>query len=144
GCIALEVKMAYTAEISRSNPTAFLFLVDQSGSMADALPFGASKAQWVADVLNRTLVNLITRCTKAEGVRDYFTVGVLGYGGEGVRNGLAGPGGASVLHPISALEADPLRIEDRIRKVPDGAGGVIEQAMKFPVWFTPEANGGTP
>ena len=29
--------MPYEAEISRSNPTAFVFLVDQSGSMADKL-----------------------------------------------------------------------------------------------------------
>ena len=29
--------MSYEAEISRANPTCFLFLVDQSGSMAEAV-----------------------------------------------------------------------------------------------------------
>ena len=29
--------MPYSAEISRSNPTCFLFLIDQSGSMGDAV-----------------------------------------------------------------------------------------------------------
>ena len=50
--------MSYTAEISRSQPTAFLFLVDQSGSMDDKMASGRSKAQFVADVLNRTLMEL--------------------------------------------------------------------------------------
>ena len=82
--------MPYQAEISRSHPTAFLFLVDQSTSMQAAMSNGIAKAQQVADVVNRTLFTLVTRCTKAEGTRDYFEVGVLGYGGSEVRNGLKG------------------------------------------------------
>jgi len=31
-----------------------------------------------------------------------------------------------------------------MEKIPDGAGGIIEQSVKFPVWFSPEASGGTP
>lgn len=103
-----------------------------------------TKAQFVADVLNRTLMDLVTRCTKAEGVRDYFEIGVIGYGGHGAQNGLQGALGGQILHPISALEANPLRVETRTRKVDDGAGGVIEQSVKFPVWFEPKAHGGTP
>src|SRR5262249_15135165 len=38
----------------------------------------------------------------------------------------------------------PARIETRNKKVSDGAGGLIEQAVKFPVWFEPIASGGTP
>ncbi|MEI6984475.1 VWA domain-containing protein, partial [Klebsiella pneumoniae] len=54
--------MAYEAQISRTNPAAFLFVVDQSGSMSDKMSSGRSKAEFVADALNRTLMNLITRC----------------------------------------------------------------------------------
>ncbi len=136
--------MPYTAEISRSTPTAFLFLVDQSGSMGDKLSSGRSKAQQVADVLNRTLTTLITRCTKAEGTRNYFDIGVIGYGGNGVINGFSGPLGTATFNPISSIEATPLRVEDRKKKMDDGAGGVVEQAVKFPVWFEPQAGGGTP
>ncbi|EOT8913295.1 TerY-P anti-phage system-associated VWA domain-containing protein, partial [Escherichia coli] len=103
-----------------------------------------SKAEFVADALNRTLMNLITRCTKSEGVRDYFEIGVLGYGGQGVSNGFSGPLGGQVLNPISALEQNPARVEDRKRKMDDGAGGIIETAIKFPVWFDAIASGGTP
>ena len=137
--------MPYQAPIQRSDPTAFLFLVDQSGSMGDRMSSSEkTKAQFVADVLNRTFMNLVTRCTKADGVRDYFNIGVLGYGQNGVKNGLQGALGAQVLNQISALEANPIRVEDRKRKVDDGAGGIIDQSIKFPVWFEPQASGGTP
>lgn len=136
--------MAYEAPISRNNPAAFLFIVDQSGSMSDKMSSGRSKAEFVADALNRTLMNLITRCTKSEGVRDYFEVGVLGYGGQGVSDGFSGLPGGQILSPISVLEQNPVRVEDRTRKMDDGAGGIVETTIKFPVWFGPVAGGGTP
>jgi hypothetical protein len=136
--------MSYTAAIQRSDPTAFLFLVDQSGSMSDKMAGEKTKAQFVADVLNRTLMNLVTRCAKSEGVRNYFDIGVLGYGGSGTKNGFAGQLSTQLINPISAIEAGPLRVEDRRKKVDDGAGGLVEQSVKFPVWFEPVSSGGTP
>ena len=136
--------MSYTAEISRSNPTAFLFLVDQSGSMSDKMPNGKSKAEQVADVLNRTLAAMVTRCTKSEGIRNYFDIGVIGYGGNNANNGFKGELAGALINPISSIEASPLKIEERKKKVDDGAGGIVEQTIKFPVWFEPNASGGTP
>lgn len=136
--------MSHEAQISRNNPTAFLFVVDQSGSMSDKMSIGKTKAEFVSDALNRTLMNLIGRCTKSEGVRDYFEVGVIGYGGRGVDNGFSGALGSRVLNPVSAIEQNPTRVEDRKKKMDDGAGGIVETAVKFPVWFEPLADGGTP
>lgn len=136
--------MPYTAEISRSTPTAFLFLVDQSYSMSDTMPSGRSKAQFVADALNRTLANLIGRCSRAEGTRNFFDVGVLGYSDDIVRNGFAGSLSGTVLNPIAAVEAAPLRVETRTKRVDDGAGGLVDQTIRFPVWFEPVAIGNTP
>lgn len=136
--------MAYMAEISRATPTAFLFLVDQSGSMSDPMSSERSKAQFVADALNRTLTTLITRCTKADGVRDYFDIGVIGYGENSVYNGFQSSMSESFLKKISEIESTPLRIEERKKKIDDGAGGLVEESIKFPVWFEPRANGGTP
>ncbi|RKP48282.1 VWA domain-containing protein [Trinickia fusca] len=137
--------MAYQAAIQRSDPTALLFLVDQSRSMEDRMAGSErTKAQFVADVLNRTLATLIVRCRKSDGVRDYFNVGVLGYGGDSVTNGFHGVLSQTTLQPISVVEANPLRIEERKRKVDDGAGGLVDQLTKFPVWFEPKADGGTP
>src|SRR5579871_6938009 len=83
--------MPYTAEISRTNPSCFLFLIDQSGSMEDPIPAspdadgpapaaGRTKAEGVADAINRLLQNLVIKCAKSEGVRDYYHIGVIGYG----------------------------------------------------------------
>jgi hypothetical protein len=38
----------------------------------------------------------------------------------------------------------PARVETRTKKVDDGAGGLIDQTVRFPIWFDPIANGGTP
>lgn len=134
----------YEAEISRANPTTYIFLVDQSGSMNDPMSGGGSKAQFVADVINRTLRDLVIRCTREEGVRDYFEVGIIGYGGHGIKNGFQGALGSSWLHPISVVADNTLRVEERDRRVDDGAGGVITQKVKFPVWIDPEGYLGTP
>jgi hypothetical protein len=137
--------VAYSAEISRRNPTCYLFLIDQSGSMADS--FGANpsiqKAQFVSDALNRILQGMVIECSKGEGVRDYFSVGVIGYG-DNVGPSLTGPLEGKPLVPISELANNPARVEERIRRESDGAGGIVEVGTKFPVWFDPLAYGGTP
>ncbi len=137
--------MAYTSEISRKNPSCFLFLIDQSGSMAD--PFGEEskrrKADQVADVINRLLQNLIIKCAKQEGVRDYYHIGVIGYGTQ-VGPAFAGALAGRELVPISEVANTPARIETRAKQVDDGAGGLTDQTIKFPIWFDPVAHGGTP
>ncbi len=136
--------MSYTAEISRTNPACFLFLIDQSGSMADSFPGEKrKKSQGVADALNRMLQNLVIRCAKEEGVRDYFQVGVIGYG-HTVGPAFVGPLAGRDLVPISEIGTTPARVEDRIKKVDDGVGGLMDQSIRFPIWFDPIENGGTP
>jgi hypothetical protein len=137
--------MPYLSELSRATPSCFLFLIDQSSSMAE--PFGAQsekpKAEGVADGINRLLQNLALKCAKGDGIRDYFHVGVVGYGGR-VAWALGGKLAGQTLIPISAIANFPLRVEQRTRKVDDGAGGLVEQRIKFPVWFEPVASGRTP
>jgi hypothetical protein len=135
--------MSYEAEISRTNPSLVLFLLDQSKSMSHKLPGGErSKAQEASDAVNRQLGEFVLRCTKSDGIRDYFHIGVIGYG---FVTGRAG----SILRntnvsPISQLASSTLRIEKRQMKVPDGAGGVSEVDYDFGVWFDSIANGDTP
>jgi hypothetical protein len=137
--------MPFSAEISRTNPTLLLFLIDHSSSMDG--PFGGhpgkKKSEGVADAINRLLQNLVLKCAKADGIRDYFHVGVVGYGRE-VRPILAGTGETRPLLPISAIAGAPLRVEQRKRLVDDGSGGLVEQSFRFPVWFEPTADGKTP
>jgi len=137
--------MPYTAELSRSNPTCFVFLIHQSSSMGE--PFGAQpeqpKAKGVADGINRLLQNLVLKCAKSDGIRDYFHVGVIGYGGP-VAWVLRGKLAGKKLVPISEIGNNPLRVEQRIRKVDDGAGGLVEQQFRLPIWIEPAAVGRTP
>ena len=145
--------MPYSAEISRQHPTAFLFLLDQSASMKDA--FGGakekgdaapSKARVLADTVNRVLQNLVLRCAKAEGVRDYFHVGVIGYGSrvQPLIQAADTVEAATDLIPISHLAERPKRMEERVKTVAMSDGSTNEQRVKVPVWFDPHAKNGTP
>ena len=114
--------MPYLAEISRSNPTAILFLVDLSGSMQNLVGGQEiSRAQFLADALNRVVANLIARSSKAEGIRDYFDVGVISYSGRGVKNPLEGPFASKVFNPIfKFLIALPFIEEDPSTMITQG------------------------
>jgi hypothetical protein len=137
--------MPHSAQISRANPTALIFLLDQSRSMQ--APFGAqpdkTKADGVSDALNRLLQNLILKCARPEGVRDFFHVGLISYGGR-VQSAFGGPLAGQTVAPISQIANNPLRVELRMRKVPDGAGGLVDEEIKFPVWFEARPAGKTP
>lgn len=137
--------MAYTAEITRSNPSCFVFMVDQSGSMDEKMAgaAGQRKCDVVADALNRLLQEISVRCAKEEGIRDYFHVSVIGYGAK-VQSALGGSLVGLETVPISKIAMAPSRIEVRTKKSSDGAGGLFEQRVKFPVWVDPVASGGTP
>ncbi len=139
-------RMAYSAEISRGNPSCFVFLIDQSGSMGDVFGAGEGtqkKADGVADAINRLLQNLVIKCAKEEGIRDYFHVSVIGYGAH-VSVAFAGALAGRPLVPISDVGNSPARVEQRNKKISDGAGGLVDQQVRFPVWFEAVANGGTP
>ncbi|MHC4419086.1 MAG: VWA domain-containing protein [Planctomycetota bacterium] len=138
--------MPYSAEISRDNPSCFLFLVDQSTSMEEEVAAGDAtqqKATGVADTMNRWLQELSIKCAKSDGVRDYYHVGVIGYGKK-VGPALNTASNGQPMVPISQIADNPSRLEERTKKMPDGAGGMTEQTIRFPVWFDPIADGGTP
>ena len=142
--------MSYTAEISRINPGCFLFLVDQSGSMSGALGGqpGCYKHEQAADALNRTLSNIIQRCSQGEEIRNYFHIGVITYGTTGM-------GGSVVTTPFEGVDPEtPFRLASEVEQAAeinqrpvresDGKGGLIEIMEEIPEWLTPEARGGTP
>ncbi|MEM0159044.1 MAG: hypothetical protein QW812_05990, partial [Thermoplasmataceae archaeon] len=135
--------MSYSAEISRRNPGLFLFLLDQSRSMSHKLGGSQrSKAQEASEAINRQIYEIIYRCTKTDGVRDYFDVGVIGYGLKAdTAESLLGD---SSIVPISKLAENPLRMVKRTEKVKDPEGNEVESEFEFPVWFDPVANSNTP
>lgn len=139
--------MSYSAEISRRQPGCIFFLIDQSTSMN--LPMGGpgdeSRAEHLTVAINRLLQELVVRCTKSqdEGVREYFDVGVFGYG-ESFGPALGGELEGQELVSIRDVAEHPLRLETMTRTVPDGKGGTTETEVRFPVWFDLDALGKTP
>jgi hypothetical protein len=113
--------------------------------MAD--PFGGDevvrKADFVADVVNHTLHDLVIRCTKTEEVRNYYYVAVIGYG-RSVGPSLGGVLANRQLTPIAEIAEYPLRVETRLKRVADGMGGIVEMPVRLPVWLYALAEGGTP
>ncbi len=137
--------MPYNAEISRANPSCFVFLIDQSGSMVNAIAGsdGKRKCDSVADAINRLLQNLVVKCARGEGVRNFYEVAVIGYG-ETVSPAFSGPLAGRRLVPLSDIAESPARIEERRRVVENGDGNRTEHLVKFPIWFEPSAKGLTP
>ena len=142
--------MPYSADISRTNPGCFLFLIDQSGSMTQALGGqpGMRKMDQAAETLNRTLDAISQRCSQGMDIRDYFHIGAIGYktdhlGNSSVQSLLPG---TSVQQPFLMITqvVDIAEVEDRQVKESDGAGGLVEVTRRFPVWLRPEAQYGTP
>ncbi|MBI5773462.1 MAG: VWA domain-containing protein [Verrucomicrobia bacterium] len=137
--------MAYSAEISRANPSCFLFLIDQSGSMVEPIAGsdGKRKCDSVADAINRLIHNLIIKCARGEGVRNFYEIGVIGYGAT-VGPAFSGPLAGRDIALLSEVANSPARVEERVQEIDDGAGGVLTKKTKFPLWFEPRAKGTTP
>jgi hypothetical protein len=138
----------YTAPITRATPAAFVFLIDQSGSMNDQIAGanGKTKAEAVADTVNTLLNSLINRCTKSEGIRDYFDIALIGYGaGETTpayllwENALAGKQFVqlSELNQHSVAEKE-VEVQETIR------GRVQTSTKKIKTWLLPKAKANTP
>lgn len=137
--------MAYTAEINRRRPALLLLLIDQSTSMEDPWAgSGASKAQALADAVNTMLSSAASLCSRgSHGVRDYFQIGVLGYG-TNIQNQLPGARQGEMVVTIGEVARAPKRVEQRTIETVDYSGTKVLVDQPFPVWVDPAARGLTP
>lgn len=138
--------MPYEAEISRTKPTCFIFLIDHSTSMTDpimGIPGNPRKADFAADAINKVIQSLIVSASKDMDVRNYYQVGIIGYGSN-VESVFTGELDGENLVWIEDIYQHPLRVDDRIKRESDGVGGFIEVQHKFPVWVDAVARGQTP
>ncbi len=134
----------YKQEISATKklPGCLIVLLDQSGSMSEQ--FGAdkrSKAVAAARAVNTALEAVVDQCTKGESVRDYFHVGVIGYGTNAAVELLGGGSGPGGLLTSSELEAKA-QVEEIETEEDDGTGKLKKERRSK--WFDPVYAGGTP
>ena len=142
--------MPYTADISRMNPACFLFLIDQSASMSQALAGqpGERKMDQAATAINRILDSMVQRCSQGLDLLDYFHIGIIGYYTDERGNADI----SSVFHEttldrpfLTVTEVNQVAgMEERQVKVNDGKGGLVEVTQQVPFWVLPFAQHGTP
>ena len=110
-----------------------------ASSKGDAAP---SKARALADIINQLLRDLILRCAKDDGIRDYFEIALIGYGHEvtPLLSKVEPQNEYDHLIPVSVLANKPLRIDHKFRKNADGE----DRKIQVPVWIDSSANNGTP
>jgi hypothetical protein len=140
--------VTYSQEISRDRRGAFLFLVDQSRSMEkefskDDAGQSVSRATVVANALNSTLEELVNRCMRDEGVRDYFDIGIIGYGRTSRpefcwRKALSGRRLVSISEVAANAELEEREITTMVR------GRMIAEQVTVSRWIEPVAGESTP
>lgn len=127
----------YQARVDQKNPTAFVFLVDQSASMAEVWEGDTQKMVRVADFLNDLIMSLVLASTKAGRVVPYFDIAVLGYGGGpigSVRSLLPGTTFDTPFRSVSEVESTAT-ISTRVK---DG------DEIEVETWIAARAEGNTP
>lgn len=128
----------YTQPIDRNHPGCILFLVDQSWSMQQSFAGRRmSKAEALAQAVNRLIRNLVLQCQRGDDVRDYYEIGIIGYG-DAVGPAFEGSLRGQQLVPISQLANLPLRM------APEALPDSPDVRIDLPIWIEPKSNGGTP
>ncbi len=129
----------YEARISRNHPAAFLILIDQSGSMSEPTTFHGrrmSKSEAVALTVNMLIDELLNRCKREEGYRDYFDIAVQGYHGDRVVS-LWGDPERTFMRPSELAGAELCRVDvQQERMLPGGKTvvSVISQKIWVRLW----------
>lgn len=138
--------MPYNQEISRANPGYLVILLDQSFSMCYPYGSAGTKARECANAVNRVLRETVLACTDGEEVKNSCCISVLGYGKskDAAENAFSGSLASKSVVSVQDLTENCLRVENIKRKIPDGAGGVVEIDDQFPIWVEPAAVGETP
>ena len=126
----------YTNPITRLHPTAFILLIDQSGSMKERIVYAGTemtKSRAVTLIASSFIDELLYRARREGGVRDYYDIAVLGYSGDGVSSLVSSEGEFTT---PSRLAASAVRTEkiSRERILPSGRSvvAVTEQNIRIP------------
>ncbi len=135
----------YTQSITRTHRTAFILLIDGSGSMSEEILFRGrrmTKAEVVASITNGLLFELVERARRSDGVRDYYDLSVLTYSGDDEVYSLLPEGREMISVAELAAGEIPMKRELVEYRMPDGSTSLRE--LPVPDWIAAEAAGQTP
>lgn len=135
----------YSQSITRTHRTAFVVLVDGSGSMGEEILFRGiriSKAKAVSMIANELLFELIERARRTEGIRDYYDVALYGYSGDNEVRSLLDGGDEMISIDELARRPHGMTRQTLELRLPDGSAALRE--MQTPEWIAPHAAGNTP
>lgn len=135
----------YSARITREHRSAFLLLIDCSGSMNEEIfLYGEQmkKSDGVTLIVNMFIEELINRSRREEGVVNYFDLCVLGYGDEKVSVMLGDE--RNPFTNVSELTArkTTTRTFNIVRDIPGGESAAFEFNQRC--WVESRASGSTP
>lgn len=113
---------------SSATPGLLIILIDQSGSMTLPYEGNDSRTEFAARAVNRVINDIIEKNFNGAEPKNRCFITVIGYDLE-----------ATVLCSgyLKDLYANPKRIDEVTKKIPDGAGGLVESKVKMPVWVEP-------
>lgn len=112
-----------------ADPGLFIFTVDQSVDMRVDNSGFKNRSECAADLVNRSIYQIISANYNGCAPRNRCYITVLGYAAQ-----------AKVLCEgwLSDLCESPKRIEQMTHKIPDAEGGLIDIEESMPVWVDPE------
>lgn len=113
---------------SSKTPGLLIILLDQSGSMLLPYEGNDSKTVFATKAVNRVIDTIIEKNYDGEEPKNRGFISVIGYN-HNIKEECSGW--------LTDLDASPRRIEEITKKVPDGAGGLVEIKQKMPVWVDP-------
>ncbi len=132
----------YSARITRNTPTAFILLLDRSGSTAEKTMFDnqvTTKAVAISTVANKIIRELLNHCRRETGTMDYFDIAAIGYNGDEARMLL----GKDFVRPSKLVHSPTsTRIISRQRVMPDGRMAIFDETLRQ--WIEPLSEGATP
>ncbi len=109
---------------SSATPGFLIILIDQSGSMLSPYSGNESRTVFASKVINRVINEIIQK----NFTKNLCFISVIGYN-HNVKELCSGY--------LTDLYNNPLRIETIKKKISDGAGGLVEQEIKMPIWIEP-------
>lgn len=122
----------YSQRITRSNPSLYVFLIDQSGSMSQQTASWWTLADEVCKLVNKYIDEMVVKSTTWDTVKDHFFISVIWYGSASwVWYSFAWNLANKDIIPLSEIAENPLRL------ISDATG-------KYPIRFEPKSESQTP